>query len=310
VSLEIPAADTGAQAISAAAFLPDGRAVVALGEGGVLLLTRDGRRVAHFDAPAHRLVVSDHGDRALACAFRGETWYLTRLDFASRRAEPWCAARLTAFAESYDGDLWFVASEEGLAAVEARQPRFVASWGVPEARGVVALARNAARCSLLVGNPRQRWSYELPSLTLREREDIGSELGELPDACQSVSPQGRVAEAGVALRPEDTRQESLSLALLDRRQVVSIPLPEGQDWEAAELRCSGDWNAAAVVGREGSRVFLVRSGETSPAAEIALGRARQPEIRLQETVLTVADELGRLVVLDLERGEVLRNLRV
>lgn len=45
------------------ALLPNGQIVVAAGEAGVRLLSRGGGVAAHFDVPAHRLVVSDHGDR-------------------------------------------------------------------------------------------------------------------------------------------------------------------------------------------------------------------------------------------------------
>ena len=46
----------GAFAVSDAAYLPGGRCVVALGEAGVRLLSRDGRTVAHFDQPATDIV--------------------------------------------------------------------------------------------------------------------------------------------------------------------------------------------------------------------------------------------------------------
>jgi hypothetical protein len=68
----VPASDCGARPLHAAARLPSGRLLVAIGEAGVELLTRDGRRVAQFDQPAHRLVVSHQGTQALALAQRGE----------------------------------------------------------------------------------------------------------------------------------------------------------------------------------------------------------------------------------------------
>ena len=81
--LEWQAHDRGAISLTDAAFLPNGRCLVALGEAGVRLLTRDGRTVTHFDQPAHRLVVADNGQRAIVIAPRGEAMRLARLDTVS-----------------------------------------------------------------------------------------------------------------------------------------------------------------------------------------------------------------------------------
>src|SRR5262249_2372879 len=56
--------DTGSVGIRDLVFLPNGRTLAAIGEAGALLLNREGTTVAHFDQPADRLVVSDHGDCA------------------------------------------------------------------------------------------------------------------------------------------------------------------------------------------------------------------------------------------------------
>ncbi|HET8782587.1 MAG TPA: bpX6 domain-containing protein, partial [Pyrinomonadaceae bacterium] len=84
------AADRGTMPVHDALPLPNGRMLVALGEIGVRLLTRDGRIVTHFDQPAERLVISDNGNRAIALARRGEVWRLSRLDLTEWRCEDWC----------------------------------------------------------------------------------------------------------------------------------------------------------------------------------------------------------------------------
>ena len=161
-----------------AAFLPSGLTAVALGETGVRLVSRAGRTVAEIDQPAHRLVVSDHGDRALALARRGDSWRLARIDFPSRKAEVWCDARIGAFAPDYDGFLWFVASEQGLTAVETTGQRFDGAWGAPDLPGNVrAVARSTSQCSLIVaGAVPEVWTWELPSFTLRSRGAVSPSL--------------------------------------------------------------------------------------------------------------------------------------
>ena len=49
--------------------------------------------MAHFDVPAFSLVLSLHGDRALALAPRGEQQAVARIDLVRRQAEPWCLVR-------------------------------------------------------------------------------------------------------------------------------------------------------------------------------------------------------------------------
>ena len=146
-----------------AAFLPNGLTAVALGEAGVRLLARGGRVVAELDQPAHRLVVSDHGDRAIALGKRGDSWRLARLDFSLRRAEAWCEARLDAFAPDYDGALWSVAGPDGLLAAETGGKRLDGAWGVRLPGAALAIARTPARCSLIVaGDTSEVWTYESP----------------------------------------------------------------------------------------------------------------------------------------------------
>ena len=51
------AGDRGSMAVHDAVLLPNGRMLVALGEVGARLLTRDGRTITHLDQPAEKLVI-------------------------------------------------------------------------------------------------------------------------------------------------------------------------------------------------------------------------------------------------------------
>lgn len=110
LAFEFDAPDAGAQAVYDAVPIPGGRLLVALGEGGALLLGRNGKRLASFSRPAHWLVVSDEGDRAVALAPRGEVKRLSRLNLLDRRSDDWCDARVERWAETFDGERWVVAS--------------------------------------------------------------------------------------------------------------------------------------------------------------------------------------------------------
>jgi hypothetical protein len=127
------------------AALLGGRAVLAAhGGAGVRLLTLDGRVRAEWDAPAHRLVVADHGGTALLAAdLGGDTWELRRLDLASRRLTPWTTLRAHWLPPSYDGGrLLIVDADQDLLLLDALAARPRVLWReLAEAHTVLALCR-------------------------------------------------------------------------------------------------------------------------------------------------------------------------
>ena len=136
IEISRQAADRGAMAVCDAVLLPDGRMLVAAGEVGALLLSREGKVMARFAEPTSRIIASDHGDRAILAAKRGEVCRLSRLDLLGRRVRPWCDARIDHFAPDFDGLTWFASRAGTLYAIDATAPRFE-HWKVDEAGAVV-----------------------------------------------------------------------------------------------------------------------------------------------------------------------------
>ncbi len=309
-NVEIAARDAGTMPAYDAVFLPNGLTAVALGEGGVRLLSRGGRVVAELDQPAQRLVVSDHGDRAIALARRGDTWRLARLDFALRRSEPWCEARLDAFAPDYDGALWFVAGPDGLLAAGTAGKRLDGAWGVSRLPGSpLAIARSDARCSvLLAGHDSEVWTYELPSLTLRRRDPVPISPGIRRTHRVAISPEGAVAEpspAGAPGRPLTLRLHGLQT---NGGPDLAIQLSGGGKPGLPSI--AGDWVALPVHAPDATCVSLIHLPSAAVRAEVTLGRAAKVALRLTPQYLTIADDRGRVVVLDLENGQVRRDFRL
>jgi len=282
--VEIAGRDAGTRSAHDAVFLPNGLTAVALGEAGVRLLSRDGRAVAELEPPAHRLVVSDHGDRALALARRGEVWRVTRVDFVSRKVEDWCDARLEAFAPSFDGGLWLVAERHGLTAVETTTPGLDGDWATPLPGAALMIARSATHCSLLVaGREPEVWTYELPSLTLRSRETVPAR-GPLGSRSLGISPEGHLLEPPAAFLPAGSK-----------------PSPP---------TAAGDWIAFPVHSKSGMVVHLHHRPSGGVRAEVHLERATRVSVHLTPQILTLADDRGRVLVFDLEYGQVRRDLRL
>jgi hypothetical protein len=343
LQLRIAASDVGATAISDVAFLPDGRVVAALGEAGVKLLTRDGRTVAHFDQPAHKLVLSDNGDRAIALAKRGEVWRLARLDFLSRRSEYWVEARIDAFANDYDGSMWFIGAGEDLYAIDATAKRFDAIWRVPDTEGnVQAVARSSSSCRFLIDCwGLEEWHYELPSLRLRSRNLLNLSSDEPGTFFRhsthlALSADGGIADHSLYIHVEEespliagtpltVKKISMPLTLFVNGailQVIKIT-PDHEitttsddvqktleEYKPVRPSISGNWVAAPVIDKPEARVLLIDVKEGKVRAEIALEKAHTLAVRLQSQVLTVADNRGRVLAIEINSGHLIRNLRI
>ena len=325
LQLRIAAPDVGTMAIHDVAFLPDGRTVVALGEAGVKLLTHDGRTVAHFDQPAHRLVLSDNGDRAIALAKRGEVWRLARLDFLSRRADDWVEARIDAFANDYDGSMWFVGAGEDFYAIDATAKRFDALWRVPDTEtNLQAVARSSSSCRFVgSGWGFQEWHYELPSLRLRSRDyiNLSSDRGTLYCSTHiALSAEGAIADHSLLLLEDEQKKWKETLmplriftnnTLLHEIKTSSDEEPKPfEEYKPTTPSIFGNWVAASVMDKDDARVLLIDGKEGKVRAEIVLEKSNALAVRVQREVLTLADNRGRLLVMEINSGHLIRNLRI
>jgi hypothetical protein len=344
LQLRIAASDVGTMAIQDVALLPDGRLVIALGEAGVKLLTRDGRTVTHFDQPANKLVLSDNGDRAIAMAKRGEVWRLARLDFLARRAEDWVEARVDAFANDYDGSLWFIGAGGDFYAIDATAKRFDAIWRVPDVGGeALAVARSTSSCRFLAsGREFEEWHYELPSLRLRSRNSIKISFDEpdktyIPHSIHlALSADGVIADQSIYLifeksdmqinNPNGTQINGINMEL----KKISMPLtlsangatvhvlrppPDEtqqslEEYKSATPSIFGNWVAAPVIDKNDTRVLLIDVKEGKVQAEIVVEKSQEPVVRVQKDVLTITDNRGRLLVMEINSGHLIRNLRI
>jgi hypothetical protein len=308
--VEVAEDDRGHHPLLDAALLPDGRMVVALGEAGVVVLRADGTVRGRLDAPAQRLVVAELGDRALAVSRRGEVLRLTRLDLAALRAQDWCDTRLGPFAARYDGQLWLASEGNRMLGLDALAPRPRPLFHVPDLPGTVVDVRATPhQVSALLRAPRpdgawshQRWTWTYPGLVLRERAEL--------------EHRGAVAVAmddagGVVWHQAPTSPDSgPTLALRSERPGPSPVWRPGPLDERVSVSCAAEQGllAVAVVGAGGGRVEVLGPG-TPLLFTATLAGAGALSLRLHEGVLVVVDDRGRVLVVDVPRRKLLRELR-
>ena len=317
--------DVGALVVHAAAELPDGRMLVALGEVGAWLLSREGRVVFRFAEPAHKLVISDHGDRAILVAFRGEACRLARLDLLTRRISSWCDARISRFASNFDGATWHVSFEDTVFAIDALCEGWEHIWTV-EAPGsfVSAIARDAKTISVWFdhnkGADGEVWTLDASAHVLRQRRLVPG-----PGTESTGVYHGNISAAGLLAGWVHRDEEPTSTAAIRARagvfirdawKDIALTTPSG----FSQPQVANDWIAFSVASLQGTVVHLYDSYWLQERAVLKLDRAIDRVVsqnsplpaglRFQGDRLLVFDDCGRVLVFSLKSGTVLREFRI
>lgn len=303
------------------------RFVVALGEGGVLVLNRAGKRVAHFDTPAEQLVASHDGTKLLALTRRGHAWRVSQIDLATRRSLLWGELRADAFAPTFDGQTWVIArlgdsigedSELLVLDVFDDMPsvlrRIPVSGQISAALGIQI---DAGNCNVFAGTPAansnvERVRFELPNWTLRERKllqsgTIGEAHGFLPTFAAVANRRAAICTRwGVAL---DGTCERVTVT----HEHGEITLPIGRERARGPLRFQISENAFAVSLLDDSGIMHVVIGgfaSDSVMSVIELEATLSLSVRLCEGHVLIGDEAGRLLSFDLASARCFTDLRV
>lgn len=318
IEIVIEAADTGALPLHDAAYLPDGRSVVALGEAGARLLSREGKTIAHFDQPCHRLVVSDQGDRALALAWRGDATRIAKLDFSTRRAVSWCETRISNCAFSYDGSLWFVAAQGSILAIDATSPKFGALWHTAEVGDIAHIERTPHVCTFITrfiarGNfgfgwreKWERWLLETPSLILRQRNVIEAWEAKEEDLADAQRYLKGVTTDGAWARLERNEKDN-TIKLTPQNVNISLSRPQ----QVPHLLGSNStWWLIGLIDNRDIEILLLDRAKTQVRARVQMEGSRTAQTRFSENHLTLCDDRGRFLVLDLQSGALLKNFRL
>ncbi|PYT77293.1 MAG: hypothetical protein DMG40_24205 [Acidobacteria bacterium] len=321
----IAANDRGSTQISDAVLLPSGSCLVAMGEVGLKLITREGRTIAHFDEPADRVVVSENGSRIITMARRGAVWSLARVDILSRKATPWCHAEISHFAASFDGATWYVVCGQDLYAIDTTSQRFDALWRLPDlGHSVGPLTLASAKLDFVTYKDKNLWlwEYQLPQLRLKSKTLLPfsrpfetvrefrlascSESGVLdcsavpdPQAATGSETQSPSTSQILFRKTNGSWNEFLTLGVDE--QVVADPV------------VTTNWLALCVASQAAERILVYSYAKgAKPVLRIEIGIEGRcnPSVRFDGSLLTIADDLGHLRAYELTYGEQIRDLNI
>jgi hypothetical protein len=280
--------------------------------------------IARFAEPAHAIVISDQGDRAILLARRGEMFRLSRLDLVTKRIQPWCDARFTRFAADFDGSIWFVARGDTLYAIDAMAARWTHLWKIDERDAIFhSIARDARWMSaLMVLQQRiEVWTFELPSITLRQRQPVAWEKdGTTIDGMAAVAPHGLLVGWQTVPAAEPGSDDPPVRTIVTDMAGRWRGLPFTAAAAPKNVAVSNSWIAVPVnEARTGTNppsgqwrtvIHVLDASNLVDRLRITIDGSKPARVRIQADRLIVFDTCGRVIIVSLSSGAVLREHRL
>jgi hypothetical protein len=293
--------------------------LVALGEGGVVLLNRHGKRVAHFDLPAEALVAALDGSRALCVAKRGARLEVGRIDLATRRCARWCELEAASYARQFDGETWLVCTtgwtnprqESELLQLDVvdDEPRVLRR--LPQPLDAPSIDIDGRHVNLVGAEPFgsiERLRYELPQLTLRQRSTV-VDFGNRPQQEPPAFFMGAAAASGERPAVVYSRWSDSPAATLSFAERV-MDLPGGERDASGSLAVSGQFYALTIAGETHRRILIGAGTAAEPYVELTLHGARHSALRFYDDLLLIADSAGRIIGIEPATGNIAYDRRV
>lgn len=300
--LRCEAPEPGTLPVLDAVALEDRRHLLALGEGGVLLLDAAGRHLHRFAVPAHRLVIARSRQVALALARRDRLWRVSRIDLAQRRTSDLGACELDCFADEFDGIAWTVARGTRLLVLDTGRSLQDVLWQVADLPGpVLVLSQGDMVEHVMVGQ--ELWTYRIPQRRLERRAD-------LPPAGPLVRHRLLNRQHGLLDLKVSDAAAGLLYVQWTGTPAATFSLPRNDEVDLPRLQAwtGGDWLVLLVHGWERKLLWFPLGGGQGPAQRASVRWPADGPVHLRccGEAWLVFDDHGRLLHLDTARGEVLR----
>lgn len=308
--IKISANDKGVSKIYDACLLPDGKVALALGESGVKILSKHGKMIAHFDQPTQKFIVSHSGTKAIGLAMRDEVVRLSKIDFVNRTAKYWCDARISTFAPTFDGNIWFIAQDDEVYAIDANAEKFESVWRVSEVGGdIYEITATSAKLMLLILTSKgfEKWWYDLPGLTLRSRNETQFLVMENENQ-QFHSAASHIAHAIVQISEIAENQEKMMTKIFDYD--AKIADFETKDFERIfPPQIYGNIFAFGYSAQKDCSVTLYRTPKKQ-IITFAFEGNNFCNFKLDENNLTITDSFGRVIIYDYSMNITRKNIRI
>ncbi len=310
LTIEIAENNRGANHVHDAHFLPDGKIAVALGESGVKIVSKQGKTIAHFDQPTHKFVASDFGTKAICLAKRGEIYRLAKIDFVERKAVYWCDAKIEIHAPTFDGNLWFIAEKDEIYAIDTNAKNYEAVWRVSEMGGQICeIARSKNRLLMLTASDKgfEKWWYELPSLTLRSRNQ--TKWLQMENENQTIHSVGSFVAYSVVQIAEITEDyKKYEARIYDYDKLLKkIDFPP-ETIAVGKPQIVEKTFALSNITENGAVVSLYEI-PIRKIAEFTLPKSPNFSVKLDEKFIIVTDEFGRVIIFDHQEKVLRQSLR-
>lgn len=299
--LEMLFEERGLMRIHDACRLPDGHYLLALGESGVSVVNQVGKQLAHYPIPAHHLVLSDNGQRALVLAKRDSTMRISRIDLQSRSVADWLSMPLTFWSRRYDGLHWNVVMNNRLLAIDTSVDKLHVVWQIADLPGeIFAYAENNHAQTLLIGTDDgfEQWRYLLPSRRLNQRDSWT-----LPDSdVWRILPVDNADEpARIYLK---SNRDSNAILLAKSSLVAGFEVNTGVSQQAPEVHLEDGMIFVASTNDEVTLWEVKTLAQGKTLLKLALPFADHPGVHVQREYIMLFDRAGRLVEINRSNGMV------
>jgi len=246
---------------------------------------------------------------AIALAPRGDVYRISRIHIDEQKAGFWQEAKLDAHVDTFDGAVWFVTMGKSLVALDIQDKSFKSLWRVSDLPGLPThVARSEHRVSLMIAEEKgdfSVWTYELPSIVLRNRGYI--EPGEAEAIWEmGLSPEGIL---GIFHAPE-VYEDRMVLKLIRKstKRMESAARIEIVCGAIRSLRFTESWWTICVEDELGMNLYLLDNNESKIRLHLHLARTKQLTIRFVQGEMIIGDDQGRLILIEMEYGAILQSL--